>query len=66
MFGSLYNVDEIKVTIFQPRMANISTWTINEKIDALDGPNGTESKSRTRFRQPKNSALRSLVSVLYL
>ena len=29
MFGNLYNVDEIKIIIFQPRMANISTWTIN-------------------------------------
>lgn len=31
MFGNLYNVDEIETTIFQPRMANISTWTINAK-----------------------------------
>ncbi len=31
MFGSLYNVDEVETTIFQPRMANISTWTINAK-----------------------------------
>ena len=29
MFGNLYNVDKIETTIFQPRMANISTWTIN-------------------------------------
>lgn len=31
MFSSLYNVDEIETTIFQPRMANINTWTINAK-----------------------------------
>nr|WP_302427081.1 DUF2800 domain-containing protein [Limosilactobacillus mucosae] len=31
MFGSLYNIDEVETTIFQPRMANISTWTINAK-----------------------------------
>lgn len=31
MFGSLYNVDEVETTIFQPRMANINTWTINAK-----------------------------------
>lgn len=31
MFGNLYNVDEIETTIFQPRMANISTWAINAK-----------------------------------
>ena len=31
MFSSLYNIDEVETTIFQPRMANISTWTINAK-----------------------------------
>lgn len=31
MFGALYNIDEVETTIFQPRMANISTWTINAK-----------------------------------
>lgn len=29
MFGDLYDIDEVETTIFQPRMANISTWTIN-------------------------------------
>ncbi|WP_366649259.1 DUF2800 domain-containing protein, partial [Lactobacillus acetotolerans] len=27
--ASFTNVDEVETTIFQPRMANISTWTIN-------------------------------------
>lgn len=31
MFGNLYNIDEVETTIFQPRMANISTWTIDAK-----------------------------------
>lgn len=31
MFGSLYNIDEVETTIFQPRMTNISTWMINAK-----------------------------------
>lgn len=31
MFGVLYAIDEVETTIFQPRMANISTWTINAK-----------------------------------
>lgn len=28
MFGDLYNIDEVETTIYQPRMANISTWSI--------------------------------------
>ncbi|MCZ3668187.1 DUF2800 domain-containing protein [Limosilactobacillus vaginalis] len=28
MFGELYDIDEVETTIFQPRMANISTWSI--------------------------------------
>lgn len=27
-FGSLYDIDEVAVTIFQPRRSNVSTWTI--------------------------------------
>lgn len=27
-FGSLYDITEVAVTIFQPRRSNISTWTI--------------------------------------
>lgn len=28
-FGSLYDIDEVAVTIFQPRRSNVSTWTIS-------------------------------------
>lgn len=31
MFGNLYNIDEIETTIVQPRMSNLSTWTIAVK-----------------------------------
>lgn len=31
MFGNLYNIDKVETTIFQPRMSNISTWTIAVK-----------------------------------
>ena len=27
-FGSLYDIDEVAVTIYQPRRSNVSTWTI--------------------------------------
>lgn len=31
MFGDLYDIDEVETTIYQPRMANISTWSIPVK-----------------------------------
>lgn len=34
-FGEIYNIETVEMTIFQPRMDNISTWTISVK-DLMD------------------------------
>lgn len=40
MFGELYDVDSVKMTIYQPRLSNISTDTIS-KTDLLDWAEST-------------------------
>ena len=40
MFGELYDVETVKVTIYQPRLSNISTDAIS-KADLLDWAEGT-------------------------
>ena len=40
MFGELYDVETVEVTIYQPRLSNISTDTIS-KADLLDWAEGT-------------------------
>ena len=47
MFGNLYNIDEVETTIFQPRMSNISTWTIPVK-DLMHWAN-TELKEKAEL-----------------
>lgn len=47
MFGNLYNIDEVETTIFQPRMGNISTWTIPVK-DLMHWAN-TELKEKAEL-----------------
>lgn len=42
MFGNLYDIDEVETTIFQPRIANINTWSINAK-DLMHWKNGDSS-----------------------
>ena len=47
MFGNLNNIDEVETTIFQPRMGNISTWTIPVK-DLMHWAN-TELKEKAKL-----------------
>ncbi|WP_274355955.1 DUF2800 domain-containing protein [Ligilactobacillus salivarius] len=47
MFADLYDIDEVETTIFQPRMANISTWTIKVK-DLMHWAN-TELKAKSEL-----------------
>ena len=42
MFGELYDVETVEVTIYQPRLSNISTDTIS-KADLLDWAENTQS-----------------------